>query len=96
MIALSPAEQDTVRATLAAAFGPDVRIWLFGSRARGDERGDVDLFVETSHPSALPARLAARRTLERRLHQKVDLIVRANSEPAAAIDAIARSTGCLL
>ncbi len=93
MIGLSPSDMEVVRTTLAEAFGGDARVWLFGSRARGAGRGDVDLYVETAAATSLLVRLATRRRLEARLHQKVDLIVRAAGEPHAAIDAIARTTG---
>ncbi|MDA8232233.1 MAG: nucleotidyltransferase domain-containing protein [Magnetospirillum sp.] len=93
MTGLSPREIEIVRFALAEAFGPELKVWLFGSRARGDCRGDVDLYVETPTPKGLPTRLAARRRLETALHRKVDLIVCAEGEPHAAIDAIAKETG---
>lgn len=96
MIGLSPAEVEIVRSTLSEAFGTEVRVWLFGSRSQGDRRGDVDLFVESARAIGTTQKLSARRQLEGRLHQKVDLIVRTVGEPEAAIDAIARSTGIAL
>lgn len=93
MTGLSPSEIEIVRMTLAEAFGDGAKIWLFGSRGQGVPKGDVDLFVETVIPAATEVRLKARRRLESRLHQKVDLVVRARGEQAAAIDAIARATG---
>ena len=96
MIGLSPSEVEIVRATLTEAFGPQASVWLFGSRARGDCRGDVDLYVELPEPGDLLLRLATRRRLEELLHQKVDLIVRGRGEAKAAIDGVARSTGIAL
>ncbi len=96
MIGLSSSDVEIIRTSLAAAFGGEAKLWVFGSRARGGERGDVDLYVETPAPIDLLLRLATRRQLEALLHQKVDLIVRAVGEPQAPIDAIARATGLRL
>ena len=93
MIGLSPQEVHIVRTTLNEAFGLEARVWLFGSRARGNDRGDVDLYVETPDHHGFAARWAARRALEAALRQKVDLIVRGAGDPHAAIDAIAKETG---
>ncbi|MGE5504175.1 MAG: nucleotidyltransferase family protein [Actinomycetota bacterium] len=95
MIGLTTGEVGTVKTAIAEAFGAEARVWLFGSRAAGATRGDVDLYVETPSavPGGLPAKLAARRRLEEALHIKVDLVVRAADEPRTAFDDIARSTG---
>ncbi|MBI5165350.1 MAG: nucleotidyltransferase domain-containing protein [Magnetospirillum sp.] len=85
-----------VRTTLAEAFGDGAAVWLFGSRARGDLRGDVDLLVECPRAVSLPVTLATRRRLEGALHQKVDLIVRGPDDQRSAIDAIAKETGVML
>ena len=95
-LGLSQSQTEIIRTTLAEAFGADSKIWLFGSRAQGDVRGDVDLYVESSSACSLTTKLATRRHLEESLHQKVDLIVRTNGDPHTAIDDIAKTTGLAL
>jgi hypothetical protein len=53
---LSPRQQQVLRQTFSGRFGPDSRLWLFGSRADDSSRGgDVDLLVQTpmDDPDAL-------------------------------------------
>lgn len=76
---LSETEIATIRTLVGARFGPDTRIWLFGSRLDDSARGgDIDLYVEPgelSDDNLFLARQALRRELERRLRQPVDLLV---------------------
>ena len=58
MPGLSPQEAEIVRAAVKDAFGGEAVVWLFGSRATGDRRGDVDLYVETPTPGSLPDRFS--------------------------------------
>ena len=40
-----------IKARGAECFGPNTKIWLFGSRVDDDARGgDIDLYVELSEP----------------------------------------------
>ena len=76
-----------------AMFGPDAKIWLFGSRANDAERGgDVDIFVETISSDALK-RIDCRAKLTDLFDFKVDLIIGGGDLP---IHKIAKSTGVRL
>ncbi|MFN3075617.1 MAG: nucleotidyltransferase domain-containing protein [Alphaproteobacteria bacterium] len=95
-IGLSPQQVARIRTEVETAFGQKVTsVWLFGSRARGEVRGDIDLCLELSDFSGnlLLARLALRRRLEADLGQKVDLVTHVAGDPIPGIVHIARDTG---
>ncbi len=77
---LTDKKQETIRRLAATHFGPDARVWLFGSRT--DDRlhgGDVDLLIETSldTPAAFDARLHFEAGLVLALgERKIDVLVR--------------------
>lgn len=87
-----------IKATIARHFGPEARVWLFGSRVDDARRGgDVDLYVEAP---AAPADLFLQRLrclgeLKEGLPYPVDLVV-ADASGARAIDRIAKAQGVLL
>ena len=45
---LTPEQIDTIRATARETFGPEARVWLFGSRVDDNIRGgDIDLLISS-------------------------------------------------
>ena len=66
---------------------PVVKVWLFGSFARGEENemSDVDLLIQFDHstPIGLFAYARMHRELEERLGRKVDLVEEGTLRPAA-------------
>jgi predicted nucleotidyltransferase len=70
---------------------PVLKVWLFGSYARGEERedSDVDLLVkfDRSFPIGLFAYSRMHRELEEKLGRKVDLVEEGTLRPAAQITA---------
>jgi hypothetical protein len=67
---------------------PVVKVWLFGSFARGDENemSDVDLLIQFDHstPIGLFAYARMHRELEERLGCKVDLVEEGTLRPTIA------------
>jgi predicted nucleotidyltransferase len=67
---------------------PVVRVWMFGSYARGEEnaQSDVDLLIQFDHstPIGLFSYARMHRELEERLGRKVDLVEEGTLRPAAA------------
>ena len=65
---------------------PVLKVWLFGSFARGEERedSDVDLLVkfDRSFPIGLFAFIRMHRELEEKLGRKVDLVEEGTLRPA--------------
>jgi predicted nucleotidyltransferase len=90
-------EVQTIRDTAAEVFGPDVRVYLFGSRTDDTVRGgDIDLYVESDrelgHETTLSARFQTR--LKRRLgDQKIDVVVWDPTTKTARIHERAKETG---
>lgn len=67
---------DTVREV-----DPDARLFLFGSRARDQERGgDIDLLCLSGAIDRRQRRQIRRRILDRLGEQKLDLVVEENAE----------------
>ncbi|MBA1149293.1 nucleotidyltransferase domain-containing protein [Ectothiorhodospiraceae bacterium WFHF3C12] len=89
-----------IRAGVRKIFGPNARVWLFGSRTDDSRRGgDIDLYVEapcaSDEVTQLEGRLYA--FLVRRLgEQRIDIIVRPNNMPPRSIDEEAKRTGVRL
>lgn len=96
---ISPEQREAIRRTVREVFGPEARVWLFGSRARDELRGgDIDLYVELPQAPDLHARLdleaRAWLALQRRLgERRIDLVTRVPGEAERPIDRIARETG---
>ncbi|OCX71384.1 DNA polymerase III subunit beta [Acidithiobacillus thiooxidans] len=97
---LSPEQITQIRQSAAESFGPEARVWLFGSRVDDCKRGgDVDLLVESAIPIGNPAFLAAQLSarLQRKMHgRKVDVLLLAPNLRHLPIHDIARSEGCRL
>jgi predicted nucleotidyltransferase len=99
-IRLSPAQVETIKATVTRLIGPTSRVWLFGSRTDADTRGgDIDLLVEAD--TSLPNRAQALCRLEGALvmalgDRKLDILLKDCRTPDAPIFAIARRRGVQL
>ena len=82
---LSPRQAAIIRQAARDTFGPDARVWLFGSRVDDGMRGgDYDFYLETSlaDPDAIIARkLALLATLHANsvfADEKIDVVIRPN------------------
>ena len=90
----------SIKTATTEIFGPEARVWLFGSRADDSRRGgDVDLMVEAAEtlnaPAVLAARLSAR--VSRGMHGRhVDVVVHAPGSPEQPIHRAARTHGVRL
>lgn len=97
---LTPEEIQLIRDTTAAYFGPEARVWLFGSRVDDQARGgDIDLMVDT--PNTLKTPFADTVALETALQlvlgdQKIDILLKHGGNEDTAFHQMARSTGVLL
>ncbi|MGZ8257385.1 MAG: nucleotidyltransferase domain-containing protein [Gallionella sp.] len=94
---LTPNEQANIKRIVAAIFGADAMLWLFGSRVDDAKRGgDVDLYVVPVNRDELyMKRVRCLGELERALLYPVDLVV-AEPDAARPIDRIALKTGVML
>ena len=84
-LALTAAEQAELRAILARILSPDVRVWVFGSRAGGTPKpwSDLDLALEGPAPLPLPVMAELAEAFEESaLPWKVDLVDRATVSEA--------------
>lgn len=94
---ISNHSRQIIRDTVAEIFGPDARVYLFGSRTNDAARGgDIDLLIETdtSAEEAMDKELALHARLMRRLgEQRIDIVVHRVGTPPLAIHKIARQTG---
>jgi predicted nucleotidyltransferase len=88
-------EKKIIRDAARSIFGPDVSIFLFGSRV-GDtvKGGDIDLYIETTRPSPLQNKISFLSRLKWELDdQRIDVVVNAPDKKDRAIYHIARQTG---
>jgi len=97
---LTPSQIENIHRASQSVLGPQVSIWLFGSRVRDDLKGgDIDLLFETEHTVSNRALAicsiqgALMRTLGDR---KIDILLKDPRTPDAAIFEIARRTGVIL
>ncbi|MGI4948519.1 MAG: nucleotidyltransferase domain-containing protein [Janthinobacterium lividum] len=89
-------EITAIRRSASLAFGEDVTVRVFGSRAFDERRGgDIDLHVEVSRETdEIAARARFFDSLFGRIdEQRVDLVVHRRGEPLRGIDMIARRDG---
>ena len=92
-----------LRAAAARHFGPQARLWLFGSRLDDTARGgDYDVYLESNEtdPHAL---VESRLAMLAELHatpgfedERIDLVVRRRSAPEHPIHRVARESGVRL
>jgi predicted nucleotidyltransferase len=94
-LALTEDQKEAIWFVLRRNFGPDVQVWVFGSRARGDDQGDIDLYVEVPDEAddVLIGKERSREQLEILLYRKVDLVVRRVSSEKTAFDRKAKRLG---
>lgn len=93
---LSATQQQCILQATRKNFGPDTKVWLFGSRADNARRGgDIDLYVETNLLNTFMPTLRCKIAIEEGLDLHVDLIVsdRSKNKP---IYQIAKNRGIQL
>jgi predicted nucleotidyltransferase len=99
---ITQTQKDIICETAQKYFGPDVHIWLFGSRTDDQAKGgDIDLYIEPSIQNIatlVMARLYFLRDLHKKIgEQKIDVVLR---RPDSSLDLpiykIARQTGTML
>ncbi len=74
---ITATQRAAIRSATTEYFGPQVQVWLFGSRADDAKRGgDVDLYVEPAQENTLISTLRCKIALEDSLDLHVDLIVK--------------------
>lgn len=99
-VRLSTREIEVIRAAVHRMLGDGVRIFIFGSRARLDEKGgDIDILIETEQKLADRVASACRLTSQLQMQlgdQKIDVIIVDSETPEQPIHQIARQTGVML
>lgn len=97
---LSPSNIAQIKLHAREIFGPQARVWLFGSRLDDQAKGgDIDLLVESpvlpTSPALASARLASQSSRDM-LGRKVDVVLSAPGLLELPIHRIARREGVLL
>ena len=92
---LTDFEKKTIKETAKDIFGPDARIFLFGSRVKDHEKGgDIDLYIETDQDSCLEDKISFLSNLKFKLgDQKIDVIINSPNQPEKKIFQTAKETG---
>jgi predicted nucleotidyltransferase len=77
---LTEQQRAVIRTTVAKIFGPNAKVWLFGSRVDDRQRGgDIDLFIKTDLTDVeaiTRAEIALLTQLYRQLgEQKIDVLL---------------------
>ncbi|RJP95171.1 MAG: nucleotidyltransferase domain-containing protein [Desulfobacteraceae bacterium] len=92
---LTDSERMIIKAAAKRIFGLDARIFLFGSRVDNSRKGgDIDLYVETEHPTMLQDKISFITHLKLDLgDQKIDVVVNAPNKNDQKIFHNARKTG---
>lgn len=97
---LTRQQSATIRRGVRAIFGPDAKVWLFGSRVDDQRRGgDIDLYIEAAcEPKELldlENRLYA--FLQRSLgEQRIDIVARSTASSPRPVHEQAKRTGIRL
>ena len=97
---LSPEQIAQIRQSAAESFGPEARVWLFGSRVDDSKRGgDIDLLVQSralSADTALQSKIRMLGLLEARLgERKIDIVIEQPGD-VRPIVCVAHETGLAL
>lgn len=94
-VALTEDQKEAIWFVMRRNFGPDVKLWVFGSRALGDDRGDIDLYAEVPDETEeiIIPRERSRRQIEALVDEKIDLIVRRTNGEKTTFDLIAKKRG---
>ncbi|QOJ19292.1 MAG: nucleotidyltransferase domain-containing protein [Gammaproteobacteria bacterium] len=99
-VRLSAKEIEIIRATVHRLLGDGLRIRIFGSRARLDEKGgDIDILIETDQKLNDRIASACRLTSQLQMQlgdQKIDVIIIDPETREQPIHQIARQTGVML
>lgn len=92
---LTEPEKRIIKAAAKNQFGPNVKIFLFGSRVNDSRKGgDIDLYIETEKHALLKDKIAFLTLLKWNLgDQKIDVVVNAPNKRDQNIFHIARKTG---
>lgn len=97
---LTQSQIQTIKQATVDIFGPEARVWLFGSRVDDNKRGgDVDLLVEMSEPIDNPVNLGVRmaaRVSKYMYGRRVDVLIKAPGLQEQAIHREARENGISL
>ena len=92
---LTDFEKITIKETAKDIFGPDAKIFLFGSRADDSIKGgDIDLFIETTNLASLQDKISFISKLKLKLgDQKIDVVVNSLKQNDKKIFRVAKKTG---
>lgn len=95
---ITETERRTILDAAGRHFGPEVRVYLFGSRVDDTARGgDIDLYLERVDLDAaavLERKLGMRAELHAALgEQRIDLVVQRSGGPELPIHVVARRSG---
>lgn len=96
-VRLSSEQITQIRRAAAEGFGPEARVWLFGSRVDDCKLGgDIDLLVESDWDLPVQTLLRTQARMEYALRLPVDLVVQTPHHQPGPIAKIARMTGVRL
>ncbi|PIP39672.1 MAG: DNA polymerase subunit beta [Desulfobacterales bacterium CG23_combo_of_CG06-09_8_20_14_all_51_8] len=92
---LTDSEIIIIKSSAKAFFGPNAKIFLFGSRVDDSRKGgDIDLYVETEKPTPLQDKISFITHLKLNLgDQKIDVVVNAPNKNDQKIFHDAKRTG---
>ncbi len=89
---ITPEQAETIVKTIHSIAGPDVKVWVFGSRLDDTRRGgDLDLLIESVPAAGLIQRARIKLLLEQVLHLPVDILATCFGAPDSAFVSIARA-----
>ena len=94
---ITPEQTETIVETIRSVAGPDVKVWLFGSRLDDTRRGgDLDLLIESVPAAGLIQRARIKLLLEQVLQLPVDILATSFGAPDSAFVSIARANAVQL